>query len=106
MTHWRNENRERIKDYEREYAKIKNPTRRARIAGNGGSFTLNELNALFIEQGGCCFYCKEVLDKTHIDHKTPISRGGTSYIENIALSCPTCNMKKGTKTVEEFITDG
>lgn len=37
-----------------------------------------------------------------IDHKTPISRGGTSEIENLQALCQPCNSRKGTKTMEEI----
>ena len=28
--------------------------------------------------------------------------GGTDNIENIVISCPLCNLRKGNKTEEEF----
>ena len=82
--------------------------RRARIKGNGGTFTFKELNELFEQQEGFCAYCGELLyssfDKeVHIDHKIPLSRGGHNDISNIALSCARCNLQKGTKTDEEFL---
>jgi 5-methylcytosine-specific restriction endonuclease McrA len=36
------------------------------------------------------------------DHKIPLTRGGSDYIENIALSCGPCNFRKHTKTDTEF----
>jgi 5-methylcytosine-specific restriction endonuclease McrA len=93
---------------ERQRQRIKNHTRRAQIKHNGGSFTFKELNALFEAQEGFCFYCGELLyasfDKDiHIEHKIPLSRGGSNNIENIVLSCAPCNLSKGTKTHEEFL---
>ena len=83
-------------------------TYRARKQGNGGTFTFEELNELFEQQEGFCAYCGELLyssfDKdVHVEHKLPVSRGGTSYISNIVLSCSKCNWEKGTKTHEEFL---
>lgn len=109
------ENRKRILEYHREWAranplkcKIQKDTRRARKEGNGGSYTPEQLRRLFDEQNGCCFYCGELLyasfDKViHTEHKIPVSRGGTGYISNIALSCSRCNFEKGTKTHDEFL---
>ena len=102
----RAEHRVWIKDNP-ERCKMHYHNRRARLKGNGGSYTLSELNGLFLKQNGLCHYCGDVLEITvkfgvHIDHKTPVSRGGTSYIENIALTCATCNISKGTKTEEEY----
>jgi 5-methylcytosine-specific restriction endonuclease McrA len=82
--------------------------RRARKKGNGGSFTADEINGLFEKQEGFCFYCGELLYASfnrnlHIEHKIPLSRGGTSDISNIVLSCAKCNHSKGTKTDEEFL---
>lgn len=51
-----------------------------------------------------CAYCgKECSNEYHIDHKLPLSRGGGNNIDNLALSCPTCNLKKNNKTDVEFI---
>lgn len=115
-------NREKILTYLREYHHsryyndpeerqrqyIKNQTRRAQIKSSDGTFTFKELNELFEEQEGFCFYCGALLyssfDKeVHIEHKIPISRGGSNNIENIALSCAACNLTKGAKTHEEFL---
>lgn len=43
--------------------------------------------------------CTEDLE---IDHKTPVSRGGSCALENLQALCRTCNRKKGRKTMEEF----
>ena len=37
-----------------------------------------------------------------IEHKTPLSRGGTNDPTNLVLSCSRCNARKGKLTVEEF----
>jgi 5-methylcytosine-specific restriction endonuclease McrA len=109
------QNPEKVKESRKKYAQA-NPekrrlwyhNRRARTAGNGGTYTHEELSALFEKQNGRCLYCGELLyasfDKQiHIDHKIPISRGGSNYIENIALSCADCNTRKFNKTAEEFL---
>ena len=77
--------------------------RRARKRDAEGSYTMGDLTILYKEQNGRCKYCGGVLDDYHADHMVPLSRGGSNYIENIALACPTCNLAKNNKTVEEFI---
>jgi 5-methylcytosine-specific restriction endonuclease McrA len=114
---WATEHREQRRASQRQWYKIhpegfkaNNHNRRARIKGNGGSFTTDELNALFEKQEGFCFYCGRLLFESfsqtfHIEHKIPISRGGSNDISNIALSCAQCNFKKGTMTHDEFQQD-
>lgn len=96
---WRSNNPHKVKAWSHK--------RRALKRGNGGSFTFKELNDLFGQQEGFCYYCGELLYASfdrdvHIDHKIPLSRGGTSNIENIVLTCSYCNLCKGSKTEEEF----
>ena len=37
-----------------------------------------------------------------IDHKTPLSWGGSNDRRNLQLLCRTCNLRKGTRTDREF----
>ena len=58
-----------------------------------------------------CVYCGSCLyyddddedDNVEIDHKLPISRGGTSDFENLQATCAYCNRRKGSKTHEEYL---
>lgn len=56
-------------------------------------------------QGGLCYYCVHPipLRSSHLEHKHPVSRGGFDNEENLCVSCQTCNLRKGTKTVAEFL---
>lgn len=51
-----------------------------------------------------CYYCKVSLqpEEIHIEHKTPVVRGGTNSRSNLALACQRCNLSKGRKTESEF----
>ena len=51
-----------------------------------------------------CYYCGTVQSgaKIHIEHMTPISRGGKHELQNLCASCSSCNLKKATKTAEEW----
>jgi len=42
----------------------------------------------------------------HIEHVVPLSRGGSNSIDNLVLSCPTCNLRKGTKLLHEWRDNG
>jgi hypothetical protein len=52
--------------------------------------------------GGACEYCRLLEFATgvtfHIEHATPISKGGATAFANLALSCPGCNLAKGDRT--------
>ena len=64
----------------------------------------NYEEGLYEAQHGLCYYCGGNLEETgyHRDHMTPLTREGAHSLANLCLSCPTCNLKKGTKTAEEF----
>ncbi len=62
-----------------------------------------DIGRLLCDQDAHCTYCKELLvGEYHIDHKIPVSRGGLNEIENLQILCPTCNMKKGAMTHDEY----
>jgi HNH endonuclease len=57
---------------------------------------------VFDRAKGLCEYCRSqarfAVDPLVIDHIHPVSRGGKTIAENLALSCQTCNNYKYTKT--------
>lgn len=77
--------------------------RRARIIDADGWFLTDDINRLYEEQEGRCFYCGITLHKCYeIEHMQPLSRGGSNWPHNLCLSCPQCNYSKGKKTVDEW----
>ncbi len=61
------------------------------------------------EQCGRCFYCQNEIthyskksNSLEIDHKTPISRGGSEDESNLAATCLGCNRAKGDMNESEF----
>lgn len=50
-----------------------------------------------------CYYCREISDDLHQEHKMPHSRGGPTDATNIVPACRRCNMQKGARTEEEFL---
>jgi len=57
---------------------------------------------VFDRAKGTCEYCRSqakfAIDALVIDHIQPVSRGGKTIAENLALACQTCNNYKYTKT--------
>lgn len=80
--------------------------RRANKKMAGGTYTIAELQDQCMRQHNCCYYCQAKLGKDkgacHVDHVTPLSRGGTNNISNIVLACPSCNLKKHNKLLHEW----
>lgn len=66
----------------------------------------NKKKIVFVRYHGRCAYCGKVLYFGHtdctIDHILPISKGGKSGIENLALACRGCNCLKGNKSLATF----
>lgn len=103
-------NPERVKAARRAYWE-RNPekwlgyTRRRRAAKlqAEGSHTDQDVLDLAVAQGFTCVYCSAPLAKgCHIDHKTPLSRGGSDYPSNLQILCGPCNLKKNARTDEEY----
>lgn len=76
-----------------------NHRRRLALRGSiqGGDFSFAELQALKKRTPNClgCGEVFTVVKPATIDHKVPISRGGTNAISNIQLLCHSCNARKG-----------
>ena len=77
--------------------------RRARKAGAAGTFTTEQWAARLDYYGGKCIYCGTT-DNIQIEHRIPLSRGGTNWPSNLIPACRSCNCKKNTKTEKEYLT--
>lgn len=52
-----------------------------------------------------CYYCNSELKdrEKSVDHKIPVSRGGTNDLQNLVICCRSCNSKKNNQTDKEYI---
>lgn len=68
-----------------------------------GRATARRLDVL-AKSEGACWYCGANLDVAHMhmDHVQPLRHGGPDCDGNIVPACPTCNMSKGCKTLDEW----
>lgn len=88
----------------KEYFNIAWHKRRARLANAEGSYTKEDIDFLFESQKGKCPICnRSIKNGYHIDHKTPLSKGGSNNKENLQLTCASCNTSKGSKDEIEFM---
>lgn len=88
---WRRNNRLKIR--------IASHVRRTRMKGR---FTEQDVYDLFVKQD---WYCANplcivdlIFESYHIDHKIPVSLGGSNTKENIQLLCVDCNLQKRNRT--------
>ena len=78
--------------------------RRARKVEAGGSYALTDIDLKLVAQQWRCVYCKsDIRSRYHVDHITPLCRGGSNGPENIQLLCPPCNLAKGRSDHEGFL---
>ncbi len=87
----------------------KNPGKmKARVRKSEGYRTIKcwsgseQLSILLRKQNGSCGYCGKKMSQPTVDHKIPVSRGGTDVIQNLIAACKACNCSKGNKTEEEY----
>ena len=74
--------------------------RRAKQVAAGGKFTAAEWVALVDHYGGKCLCCGRTDVKLTADHVIPVSKGGTSNIDNIQPLCRSCNSHKNDKSID------
>ena len=113
---WNKANPEARAEYNKKYAhdhpevaKAARHNRRARLAGNGGSFTWEEFIDLCASYEFVCVYCgKENIVDGMVkpltpDHIVAIANGGTGDIGNQYPACLHCNCSKNAKTFDEYM---
>jgi 5-methylcytosine-specific restriction endonuclease McrA len=55
-----------------------------------------------------CYYCEKPTPgkSVHFDHIIPLSKGGAHSVENLCASCPSCNLRKLNKPIQEWMRLG
>jgi len=56
---------------------------------------------------GRCYYCGIRLTpfNFHVDHETPLSKGGSNEINNLLPACSVCNLEKKDRCGYEWLLD-
>lgn len=90
-------------DVSRKKKRARDLNRRALQKSADGKITKDVIDEVLAKYDGKCAYCGIKCDSSYtIDHRVPLSRGGSNKIENLALACRTCNCKKNDKTDYEY----
>lgn len=74
---------------------------RARKHAAKGVHSSQDITDLYRLQHGRCL-CGFKFESYHVDHKVPLSRGGSNWPRNLQLLCAPCNGSKGAKTMREW----
>jgi 5-methylcytosine-specific restriction endonuclease McrA len=55
-----------------------------------------------------CYYCEKIVSTKaiHFDHIVPLIKGGSHSVENLCVSCPTCNLTKNASTIKTWFKMG
>jgi 5-methylcytosine-specific restriction endonuclease McrA len=79
----------------------------------GGKLSIQTIQMIYednIKRYGTltCYLCLDPIPfgKDHLEHKIPLSRGGSNEYNNLAVACQHCNCKKHNKTETEYKIGG
>lgn len=76
--------------------------RALKLNADTGTVTADAIKELKDLYNGVCAYCGKDNGKT-IDHIVPLARGGKHDVSNLTMCCQTCNSRKCTMLLNEFI---
>lgn len=80
--------------------------RHRRLAATVGMQLDYDLDALayLVQTSDVCEYCRlpYALSDLHLDHRTPLARGGLHKLSNLAAICSRCNLLKGALLEGEY----
>ncbi|NEO91695.1 MAG: HNH endonuclease [Moorea sp. SIO3G5] len=63
-----------------------------------------EVREYLLEKWGReCTYCGKPNTPLQIEHIHPRSKGGSNRVSNLCLACEKCNIRKGDKSIEDFL---
>jgi 5-methylcytosine-specific restriction endonuclease McrA len=120
MRQYRIENAEHLRKAKREYSQRAEIQERRRLQYNARKVVAARCNAKkYNAQGDCteqqwaakleywgrrCYLCLSHLDpdKTEMEHRVPLCRGGSNWPANVAPACRPCNKSKAKRTEAEY----
>lgn len=90
--------RKRWRERNRDRSRISKRNAKAKRKSAAGRHTAEDIARIMKQQRGRCAYCRQKLgEEYHVDHITPIAKGGTNDARNIQLTCAKCNLEKSAR---------
>src|SRR6185437_13520610 len=101
---WAEINRRHVRKWQaRNPEKNKVLQRRTKLQRRAfGTVSSADFRFVFDHHAHRCVYCAST-ERLEIDHRVPVSRGGTNSLENLQIACRSCNGQKWSRTHEEFL---
>lgn len=86
----------KMTDYSRYREKAYRSERRRRALKRSVASESYTRQELYDRDGGRCRYCDILVDEEwHVAHLVALARGGSDTLDNVAVSCPPCNLADG-----------
>lgn len=108
---WRVLNRDKLNAARAEWAKqnpekvrlTKQNYKHKRRAIEAVGITTAQLTQWRNAQNKICHWCSADCEAAfHVDHYFPLSKGGRHEIDNLVISCPSCNLQKSDRDPVDF----
>jgi hypothetical protein len=100
---WNAENPEKTRAAKQHYkrsdaGRSKARLRQLRMAGLDAEYLSRQM--IWERDSGLCHLCGEPAEphNWHLDHVIPLARGGSHTYDNVAVSHPSCNLRKGARS--------
>jgi len=98
--------RAKTREWRKKYpyrARITDANKKAMRKGAEGRYTKDDVNQILKMQRNKCAYCQKDLDDGyHVDHITPLCRGGSNWPRNLQMLCEPCNLSKHASDPIDF----